>query len=243
MKRLMWTPARLAAFAIAIATGLFAQVIGHIPLLSLCVATVTFAMTLSAVSAWQNSRELSDGREVPMYIESIYATLAGGSAFTEALANLVNELPDGQRVKAEELAAAFDSDVTLEQKILSGKRILGSREGDLLFELVLVAARNGDDRLVAALRQLATDLRAEQGLVLELKSRQGWVLGSARLALAAPWVVVLLLAVRPETAQAFQSQTGAIVLLTGVGLSFVAQRFIAAGAKLPNARRIFEAVH
>ena len=48
----------------------------------------------------------------------------------------------------------------------------------------------------------------------ELETRQGWTVNAARLALCAPWVVLALLALRPETVAAYDSAAHPPVVAT-----------------------------
>jgi tight adherence protein B len=64
--------------------------------------------------------------------------------------------------------------------------------------------------------------------------------GAARLALAAPWLVLAMLAVRPGTIAAYNGTTGAVVLLVGAGVSTGAYRIMLRIARLPEDPRVFE---
>ena len=55
------------------------------------------------------------------------------------------------------------------------------------------------------LRTLSTFLREDARARAELEARQGWIVQAARLAVAAPWVVLLLLATQSTTLAAYDS--------------------------------------
>jgi tight adherence protein B len=61
---------------------------------------------------------------------------------------------------------------------------------------------------------------------------------AARLALAAPWVVLALLSLRPETVAAYDSPAGVLVLAAGGGVSFAAYRAMLRIARLPVEERV-----
>lgn len=227
----------LAASAAGGILGLLAQQLAGVVLLSLCVATVGFAAVHSAMAAALARKQQNNAEAMPAIIESVATSLESGASLLEAFENLALENVGDSRLKAERLVAIFEAEDALEGKVASAKHVLSCREGDLFLEMLLIAARKGDTGLNRSLISLAGVQRAQHGLTNELASRQGWILGSARLAQASPWIVVLLLSLRPETADAFSSPTGSAVLVVGLVLSFVAQRFIVAGARMPQVNR------
>ena len=66
----------------------------------------------------------------------------------------------------------------------------------------------GGTELPSILRALAASLRQEAAVRSEVEARQSWVLNAARLGVAAPWIVLLLLASRAEAAAAYNSPAG-----------------------------------
>jgi tight adherence protein B len=59
------------------------------------------------------------------------------------------------------------------------------------------------------------------------------------LGVAAPWVILALLALRPEGARAYASPEGMVLILAGAGVSFVAFRVMLRLGRLPEPRRWF----
>jgi tight adherence protein B len=101
-----------------------------------------------------------------------------------------------------------------------------------------VAREVGGNDLGRLLRTLSQFLREDARTRAELETRQGWTVGAARLALAAPWMVLGLLALREETVRAYDSAAGVLVLAFGGGLSFAAYRVMLRIARLPEERRV-----
>ena len=64
-----------------------------------------------------------------------------------------------------------------------------------------MARQVGGTELTPVLRALAASVRADASLRAEVESRQSWIRGAAVLGVAAPWVILALLALRPEGAQ------------------------------------------
>src|SRR5699024_1981190 len=92
--------------------------------------------------------------------------------------------------------------------------------------------------LVRLLRTLSQFLRQDLRTRGELEARQSWTVNGARLAAAAPWVVLAMLSSRPETAVAFNTVLGALVLLLGAGASAGAYLVMSRIARLPEEVRV-----
>ncbi len=88
------------------------------------------------------------------------------------------------------------------------------------------------------LKTLSQFLRDDSRTRAEMQARQSWTVTGARLAVAAPWVVLALLATRPETAQAYNSATGTLLLLAGLAVSLVAYSAMKRIGRLPAEPRV-----
>ena len=75
----------------------------------------------------------------------------------------------------------------------------------------------------------------------EVIAKQGWVLGSAKVALAAPWLVAFLLVRLEQNRAAFETTLGAMVLITGLLLSVLAYVAVNKLGSLTLPGRIFNA--
>jgi tight adherence protein B len=101
-----------------------------------------------------------------------------------------------------------------------------------------LAREVGGTDLGRLLRTLSGFLREDARTRAELETRQGWTVSAARLALAAPWVVLGMLALRPETVAAYDSAPGVAVLAGGAAVSFTAYRVMVRIAQLPSEERV-----
>jgi tight adherence protein B len=71
-----------------------------------------------------------------------------------------------------------------------------------------------------------------------LESRQSWTINGARLAVAAPWAVLLAMSSQPDAVHAFASADGALVLGAGAAACVVAFRVMLRIGRLPGERRV-----
>jgi tight adherence protein B len=127
------------------------------------------------------------------------------------------------------VGAAFDA----------AKAHVADPTSDRLFEILRMARQVGGTELPSVLRDLAGHLRQDLALRAEVEARQSWVTGAGKLGLAAPWVVLVLLATRPEAARAYGSPAGAVLVLSAAAVTAVAYRVMLALGRLPEDRRWF----
>ena len=88
------------------------------------------------------------------------------------------------------------------------------------------------------LRSLSSHLREDARTRSELESRQSWTINGARLAVSAPWLVLLLLCFQPEVIQRYSSPTGLAILVFGAVVCVVAYRLMLRIGRLPTEGRI-----
>lgn len=110
--------------------------------------------------------------------------------------------------------------------------------GDRVVEALRLAREVGGTDLGGLLRSLSRFLREDARARGELEARQSWTVNAARVALAAPWLVLLLLATQSSTVRAYNSASGALVLAIGGGVSYVAYRLMRRIGELPAEKRV-----
>ena len=81
-------------------------------------------------------------------------------------------------------------------------------------------------------------IRADARTRAELLARQSWSVNAARMAVCAPWLVLVLLATQRETLAAYDSPTGTFILLIGAALSVGAYRLMIRIGRLPEDKRV-----
>jgi tight adherence protein B len=110
--------------------------------------------------------------------------------------------------------------------------------GDRVCETVRVARDVGGSDLGTVLRTLADLLRSDARTRAELETRQGWIVSSARLAVAAPWLVLLLLGTQSTTLRSYDSPGGTLLLAIGAVVCALAYRIMLRIGRLPEDRRV-----
>ena len=109
---------------------------------------------------------------------------------------------------------------------------------DRIVEALRLAHEVGGSELGVLLRSLSHMLREDLRTRGELEARQSWTVNGARVAVAAPWLVLALLSTRPQAAAAYATSTGALILAVGAVASVLAYRLMLRLGRLPEEERV-----
>lgn len=168
--------------------------------------------------------------------------LASGVRAGLALPEAVGQLGERGPVELREPFARFAQDYRATGRFGDCLDALKERLADPVADRIVEALRLtrdvGGTDLGRLLRTLSTFLRDDARTRGELEARQSWTVNGARLAVAGPWVVLGFLATRPETASAYNSVAGALVLAGGAACSLVAYRLMLRIGRLPEEERV-----
>jgi tight adherence protein B len=175
----------------------------------------------------------------PDVCDLLIASVRAGMSLPDAVSSLAVSAP----VALRPAFAAFASDVSasghFDSSIQRLKSSLADPVADRIVETLRMARQVGGTELTTVLRALAGSVRAEATLRGEVEARQSWIRGAAVLGVVAPWVILVLLALRPEGARAYASPEGVGLILAGGAVSFVAFRLMLRIGRLPEPRRWF----
>ena len=228
--------------ALQVGLGLVAMVV---VLLTTGTVTVSLAFGLFGfVLPYAQVRRLAgkrraDLREVwPEVVDNLSSAVRAGLSLPEALSALSTRGPEVLRPPFARFAAEYRSTGRFGPCLDRLKDDLADPVGDRIVETLRVAREVGGTDLGRVLRTLATFLREDARARAELETRQGWVVSAARLAVAAPWVVLLLLATQSTTLAAYDSPLGSALLLGGGVVCVVAYRLMLRIGRLPEDLRV-----
>ncbi|MBV9292044.1 MAG: type II secretion system F family protein, partial [Frankiales bacterium] len=174
----------------------------------------------------------------PDVVDNLASAVRAGLSLPEAVAQLAQrgpaQLQEPFRIFSEDYRATGRFGECLDRL----KNNLADPVADRMVESLRVAREVGGSDLGRLLRTLSQFLREDARTRAELETRQGWTVNAARLALAAPWAVLGLLALRPQTVAAYDTASGVLVLLVGGGVSLLAYRLMLRIARLPDEERV-----
>lgn len=109
--------------------------------------------------------------------------------------------------------------------------------GDRIIETLRLGRDVGGTDITTVLSALGSHLRTESAVRQEVEARQGWIRLAARIGVAAPWIVLLLLSTRPEAITAYNSGVGIVVISIGFVVSLFAYKIMSAVGYLPEEKR------
>ena len=174
----------------------------------------------------------------PDIVDNIGSAVRAGLALPEALSQLRIRGPEELRPAFASFAEDYRATGRFQECLDRLKDRLSDPVADRLIESLRIAREVGGSDLGRLLRTLSTFLREDARTRAELETRQGWTVNAARLAVAAPWIVLAMLSSRPDSVQAYSRPAGVVVLAIGGGLSFVAYAVMVRIGRLPEEGRV-----
>jgi tight adherence protein B len=174
----------------------------------------------------------------PDVVDNIGSAVRAGLALPEALSQLTIRGPHELRPAFAAFAEDYRATGRFQECLDRLKERLSDPVADRLIESLRIAREVGGSDLGRLLRTLSTFLREDARTRAELETRQGWTINAARLAVAAPWIVLAMLSTRPDSLQAYGEPAGVLVLIIGAALSFVAYRVMVRVGRLPEEGRV-----
>lgn len=203
---------------------------------SICLCV--FAQGLESINSRAAAHALRSNLEWPKFLDSIHSLVWSGETLQEAIIESAKYAPLALKAAIHEFEVDHAGGLPFDQSLTNLKIRLANPAADRFVELTRMAQTSGGRGYLIALRKQSAQLRVENAVWAEIQAKQNWVLSTARLAILAPWLVLLLLGFRKETAEAFNTETGLAVLATGLFASLVAFKLIKAMGKLPTRQRI-----
>lgn len=210
----------------------------RVPSIALCFALMAGWVPLAVVRVRARSRRAHLRELWPDVVDNVTSAVRAGMALPEALAQLAVRGPEELRPAFAEFAGDYRTTGRFNDCLDRLKERLADPVGDRLVESLRIAREVGGSDLGSLLRTLSTFLREDARTRGELESRQSWTVSAARLAVAAPWIVLAFLSSRPESVQAYNSAAGVMVLAIGAAASLVAYQLMIRIGRLPEEERV-----
>lgn len=184
-------------------------------------------------------KRLREHAEVwPEAVDNLASAVRAGLSLAEALSGLADRGPAPLRPHFEAFALDHRAGARLEHALDRLKESLADPVGDRVVEALRIAHEVGGGDLGRLLRDLSGYLRDDARTRSELEARQTWTISGARLAVGAPWAVLLLLSFSPDVIGRYASPAGAMVLMGGGALCVVAYALMMRIGRLPEPRRV-----
>jgi tight adherence protein B len=228
----------LAGAAVALPVGGALYLVSRTPPVAVVFALIAAQGPTTIVRSRSRQRQRERALAWPEAIDDLASAVRAGLSLGDALAALGVRGPETLRPAF----VAFTLDLQISGHFGTAldrlKDRLADPTGDRVVESLRVARDVGGGDLGRLLRNLSWFLREDARTRAELTARQAWAVNGARLAVAAPWLVLLLLSFRREVIGRYATPTGVVVLLAGVGACVVAYALMMRIGRLPVERRV-----
>ena len=234
------TPAQLVALQIlsALLVGVLCVALTESLSVSLIFAVFAAAVPRLMVSRLRHKRQ-ADLRELwPEVVDNLTSGVRAGLSLPEALSAIGVRGPEQLRDPFKQFGSDYRTTGRFNESLDRLKAALADPVGDRVCESLRVAREVGGTDLGRLLATLSGFLRDDARTRAELLARQSWSVNAARMAVAAPWLVLILLASQRETLQAYDTPTGTLILAIGAAASFIAYRLMIRIGRLPEDRRV-----
>ena len=209
------------------------------PLLASAFSLLALAFTFVVINNRRGKYELEVSASWPEVIDHLVSAIQTGMSLTEALTELSSRGPVVMRPAFSNFKSRVFEDGNFDQGIQYLAEYFKSHASDQIFQALLISKSLGGSELLSILRTLGNFLREDLALRNEIAVKQSWIKNSAHLSSAAPWLLLLLLAMQPSTVQAFSTITGAGILFIGLFVTVLAYIWMTFLSRLPSVPRVF----
>lgn len=225
----------MACFVVA---TLSVQVISRTPPVAVAFGAIAAYLPVALLRGRARRRQAELAEVWPEAVDNLTSAVRAGLSLPEAVAALAVRGPEPLRDPFAGFALDYQVTGRFSEALDNLKLRLADPVGDRVVEGLRVAREVGGGDLGRLLRSMSSHLRDDARTRSELEARQSWTINAARLAVAAPWLVLLMLTFQPEVIGRYSSPAGAVVLAGGAGTCLIAYRVMVRIGRLPTERRI-----
>ncbi|WBQ03774.1 type II secretion system F family protein [Kribbella sp. CA-293567] len=184
-------------------------------------------------------KRLAEFRELwPDVVDNIASAVRAGLSLSEALAQVGERGPLPLREPFRRFGADYASTGRFADSLDRLKARLADPVGDRVIEALRIAREVGGGDLGRLLRSLSSFLRDDARTRSELEARQSWSVNGARVAVAAPWLVLAMLSFQGDVIQRYNSPVGALIIGIGAVVCVIAYRLMLRIGRLPEPERV-----
>ncbi|GHD08818.1 type II secretion system F family protein [Zhihengliuella salsuginis] len=194
-----------------------------------------------AVLRWRAAKRAAALREQwPEVVDHLRSAIRAGLPLPDALAQLSTQGPSDLQLHFREFALDYRASGRFNDAAERLRYRLADPVADKIITALRITREVGGSDLGQMLATLSTFLRESARTRGELEARQSWTVNAARLAVGAPWAILLLLSMQPQAVAAYSTWTGAGVLLGGLLVSLICYRVMLRIGSLPEEERVIK---
>jgi tight adherence protein B len=214
------------------------QVVSRTAPVALVFGAMAGYLPVAIVAGRARTRQREFAEVWPEAVDNLASGVRAGLSLPEALSGLGVRGPEPLRDAFTQFGLDYQVSGRFGDCLDRLKDRLADPVGDRVVEGLRIAREVGGGDLGRLLRNLSGYLRDDARTRSELESRQAWTINGARLAVAAPWLVLLTLSLQSNVIQRYASPAGVVVLVVGALLCVVAYWLMMRIGRLPTEKRI-----
>lgn len=218
-------------------TVVIATASGSTPI-ALCFGVFSALLPAMVIRHRARSRQIQLHTLWPEAIDHLISGVRAGLSLSEAMTGLASRGPEGLRSHFDYFAHEYRATGNFVASVERFKTHCADPVADRVSEALILTRQVGGTDLGTMLRALAAFLREDARTRSELVARQQWTVTGARLAVAAPWLILAMLATQPQAAAAYNRPAGAVLLAFGLVASVGAYRLMRRIGRLPEEPRV-----
>lgn len=236
------TPGGLLASCVGVGllTALIAMVFTAVPIIAVITGIAVGYLPVLTLRRRASRRSRALRESWPDAVDTLGSAVKAGMSLPEAVADLAQRGPEALRPAFHEFTAEYRATGSFAAALTTLSDDLRDPVADRVVAALRIAREVGGADLGRVLAALSAFLRADARTRGEIEARQSWTVNAARVAVAAPWVTLLLLSTRPEAVAAYSTTGGAVVIIGSAVMSAVAYRIMISIGRLPDDPRIIK---
>ncbi|MHC8497184.1 MAG: type II secretion system F family protein [Actinomycetes bacterium] len=234
------TPVGLLAmcFAVGIVACLIALAVTAVPAVALLAFIIASYLPISVLKRRGNRRSRVLRSGWPDTVDTLASAVKSGMALPEAVSDLAVRGPLLLRPAFDEFRREYRSSGSFDRAIAALQQRMTDPVADRVMASLRIARDVGGSDLGRVLATLSDFVRQDARTRGEVEARQSWTVNAARVAVAAPWITLLLLCTRAEAVAAYSTPTGGLIIGACAVMSVVAYRVMIAIGRLPDDPRL-----
>lgn len=228
----------LACLGLGVISALLVLAVSALPVVSLLAGLAFGLVPIAMLKRRARSRHRALRAAWPDAVDMLGSAVRAGMSLPEALIDLSVRGPEALRSPFGHFASDYRATGSFAVALDTLKDTMRDPVADRVIVALGIARDVGGSDLGRVLATLSDFLRQDARARGEIEARQSWTVNAARVAVAAPWITLLLLCTRPETVAAYSTSTGALIIMGSAVLSIVAYRVMTAIGRLPDEPRV-----
>lgn len=206
--------------------------------LALAAVTGLSAVAISIRSRRRDRIRLSRARAWPAFVDTVVSALSAGATIDDALIGAAARAPAALR----EVTSQFARDLDAKGPSFALRQLAKASDhpsSDEFSVLLQINRKLGGAGLAELLSSHSNRVRRANAQQLAVATKVSATLAMAKLGVLAPWVLLALLLSRSESASAFNTEGGLVVLIGGLAVSVIAYRLTSLLGRSEEVLRVY----